>query len=519
MSTDSTPRSPESAAARGRLSLWVFVAVTAVGVLLAPGYVDNVDARVCMRSAASLVDEGTFALLSPSSDELTFLWTARGVDGTVWSKFGDGAALVLLPFLLLGRLLSLVLPGDASQTQEFVVSLSSAVYLGLAAVVSVRLLRDLGLRARAATFGTAAFVFGTYQLVYSGSTYRETPMVLAVLLAVWCAVRAVRARTAGAELRWAVGSGAALAALFLVKSAAAVAIPALALTLLGGDVRGSLRRGVCASVPLVLAVGYVLLTNDQRFGGPFESGYVSEEDLFSTPLLDGVRAFAVDPDQSLPLFAPAWALALVGLGAAWRRARLVTASALLALLGLVLLHAKFFAYHGGTAYGPRYLLPGIALLTALPLAAWFDGASASARRVGLGVVLLLALWQLPQTLVAPSEYHTIRGHMRSVGVDRSLLGSHLPTHLRVAKADVAGEVESIPWSALGVPPDDRLGDAYAVPRIEQGPALWWWLAGRERGPAYFAIGGLLLVVVSVSVLRVVGELRRPDDDGSAPTAS
>lgn len=486
----------------GRAAWWTFVLLLAVGLLFAPGYVDNVDARVCMRSADALLDHGTFALVEPSPDELTFLWTAMGSDGTVWSKFGDGAALILLPFVLLGRLLGLVLPGDPRQAQEFVVSLSSSFYLAVAGSVLVRIAARLGLPARSAVVGVVAFALGTYQLVYAGSTYRETPLVLCFVLAVWCGLRARAATSRTEERRWALGLGAVLGVALLVKSAVVVAFPGLLLPLASSDVRATLRRALWAGLPAALAVGWVLLTNSLRFGGPFESGYVSEEDLFSTPLLDGLGAFLFDPDQSLPLFAPALVLALGGWRALWRRDRSVLLGGVAALLALALLHARFFAYHGGTAYGPRYLLPGAVLLTALPLAAWHAELQERGRRLLLVAITACVLWQLPQALVAPSEYHTLRGHLRSRQVDRALLAPHLVTHLRIARADLAGHRASIPWPLLGLDSETAPGDVYHVPKIEQGPALWWWLAAHERGRFHYALGVLLAVGAAVATVRL-----------------
>ena len=134
--------------------------------------------------------------------------------------------------------------------------------------------------------------------------------------------------------------------------------------------------------------------NVYRFGDPLEFGYRPPVDPgFTTPLLEGASGLLFDAEKSLVLFAPALVLVPFAFVTLWRRAR-VTAALLLALFAVTfVLAATWHSWQGGWSWGPRLVIPGVALvLVALgavdrhePAA---DAAGRGAVRAGLrGVVL------------------------------------------------------------------------------------------------------------------------------------
>jgi hypothetical protein len=102
--------------------------------------------------------------------------------------------------------------------------------------------------------------------------------------------------------------------------------------------------------------------NSARFGTPLASGYASESGLFITPLAVGLYGLLLSPGKSVLLFAPPLLLAIPGGALLWRRGRADLALLCAGLfLSHLLLYAKWGEWQGGGVWGPRFLLPVLAV--------------------------------------------------------------------------------------------------------------------------------------------------------------
>ena len=158
-----------------------------------------------------------------------------------------------------------------------------------------------------------------------------------------------------------------------------------------GDARpraiAALRAILRTLAPLAIAAAITVAYNLVRFGGPLEFGYEPPTDPgFTTPLLHGTSGLLFSPEKSIVLFAPAIVLvpfALIGL---WR-ARPATAALLAALFaGMFVLAATWHSWMGGWSWGPRLVIPGVAVLLAA-LGPWI-GAHATRMRVAAALFAL-----------------------------------------------------------------------------------------------------------------------------------
>lgn len=126
----------------------------------------------------------------------------------------------------------------------------------------------------------------------------------------------------------------------------------------------------------VLATALVLLEAYVRRGSPFDQGYDNDgasapsmfgsgKPGFSYPFLAGFFEQLFTFGRGIMFFAPGLWLALRGLP---RTGRPVYAAWLLAVLGAILVYAKWWAWNGAIYHGPRFLLlavfPASALLAA-----------------------------------------------------------------------------------------------------------------------------------------------------------
>ncbi len=129
------------------------------------------------------------------------------------------------------------------------------------------------------------------------------------------------------------------------------------------------RPMVSFLLPVVVAGLLSLWWNWARFGSIWESGYV-ESERFSAPWLFGLFGLTVGPARGLLWYNPLLLLALPGALWFWRHSRrtlLFIAALSVLYIGL---YAKWYMWHGGYSWGPRFLVPLLPFLTLLCGPAW-----------------------------------------------------------------------------------------------------------------------------------------------------
>ncbi|MDQ7029589.1 MAG: hypothetical protein Q9O62_07330 [Ardenticatenia bacterium] len=132
------------------------------------------------------------------------------------------------------------------------------------------------------------------------------------------------------------------------------------------------RSGARLGLPVVLSGLAVFWYNWARFGHPLITGYL-ESEAFTGIWWQGILGQLLSPGRGLIWYAP-WTVLLLGRArAAWHRWPATTVAAIGSAVVYVLLYGKWYMWHGGFAWGPRFLVP------TLPLLAWLV-APATARR-------------------------------------------------------------------------------------------------------------------------------------------
>ena len=123
-------------------------------------------------------------------------------------------------------------------------------------------------------------------------------------------------------------------------------------------------------LPLVITLAVLGIYNALRFGSPFIAGYPPWE-RFDHPLLAGLRELLFGSETGLFVYNPILLVSLIAFPLFWWRHRL-EALAILAIAALhLVIYARWHAWQGGVAWGPRFLVPLLPLLI-LPLASLLE---------------------------------------------------------------------------------------------------------------------------------------------------
>jgi len=354
------------------------------------------------RALDILADEGTMFAVTESivklgrasidqGNHLQYLhWATMGLDGSHYSKYGLGQSLAAVP------LYALALATPALGLID-VVLLLNPLTSALAAAVLMLAALELGASRQRALAVALIYAFCTTAWVYAKNFNSEPLAGLGFALSCWgIAIVLMRRQTAGAAL-----AGAGIGLAVLVRSSAIIVVPVLLFVMLRYAEARRWRFTLAALAPVVMAVTLVGFYNWTRFGDPVHSGY--GEEAFSVYPWVGAWGMLFAPGRSLFIYAPIMLAAVPGLWALRRPAglRVWLAGAALAML---LLHGAWWSWWGAWAWGPRYLVPVLPLLTLGLLGILLPwGKGGMRNRVKATLVGLLAglsfLVQLPGVLV------------------------------------------------------------------------------------------------------------------------
>jgi hypothetical protein len=367
-------RDDRAVAARLAVTVAVFM------LLVGQGQVTIIDGESMLAVARGIVHHGSFAV----PPELG----VPGTDGQSYSKYGLALPLLsVIPVAIVQPIGAVA--GRTRLLEAAAASCLMPLIAGFLAAAVFALGRRLGAARPAALLVAAGTVLGTYLLPYGRDFFTEPMVALGLVLMI---ERSLAGRFGQA--------GAALAFAVLARPQSAVFAPLLfGFLLLRGD-----GDGVAAAIrtlpPLAVSCAITVAYNVLRFSDPLEFGYRPPADPgFTTPFLTGASGLLFSPEKSVFVFAPVIVLVPLALVWLWRRDRL-TVSLILALFAAsFVLAATWWSWEGGWSWGPRLIIPGVAVLLAA-LAPWI-GEHAVRMRVAAALFALGFVISLP-TVIAPA---------------------------------------------------------------------------------------------------------------------
>jgi hypothetical protein len=254
------------------------------------------------------------------------------------------------------------------------------------------------------------------------------------------------------------------------------------------------RRTAVFLAPLAILCAGLALWNHARFGSPLETGYGRFAD-FGTPLFEGLWRITFASRGGWFLFCPALILAIPGMARLAARDLRAAVVIVLASAAILVVSARYSFSEGGTAYGPRYLVP-VTAFAVIP-AGLAMTRSRGLARVAAGVLVAASIAiQIPSVIVSHQAYWQI------VTAHAPEVRDRLPPRV-VADAILARETilhRDDPWDlgVLGVAPaGTHFRTVYpALP----GANVWWARAARSYGRPWVMLGAIPFAVLLVLAL-------------------
>ncbi len=172
------------------------------------------------------------------------------------------------------------------------------------------------------------------------------------------------------------------------------------------EVRDRVADGALFAAGIGLMLALIAWFNLARFGHAARTGYEAELNRWDTPIATGLNGLLFSPGRGLLTCFPVALLALVLARASWRRSPRMTILGFGTLLSLLAVYCRWYAWNGGWAWGPRFLVPAVPLL-ALSAAPFLASPPRRAVLRWIGWLLVLgSFWiAFTATWVPTSEFH------------------------------------------------------------------------------------------------------------------
>ncbi|GAB4431083.1 MAG: hypothetical protein Kow0031_12140 [Anaerolineae bacterium] len=354
-------------------SIALFLFLLAIYLLSYTPRINSSDGLAMFATAESIVRRGALDI-----EQIRWMGLQQGtygLDGLLYSRKGIGVPLGLLPLVAPGLALPWFGPVSASL-------LFNAIVTALTAVLLLAYVQALGYPARVGLLTALAFGLATLAWPYAKSLFSDPFSGLLLLAAALALLKT--GEGAGAQGRrgehhnspapllfWPFLAGLLLGWKVATRYAEAIFLPVFGLLLLyylykqNGEgetppspprLRHWLPPLVAFATP-ILVIGLALMAfNWSRYGDPLNTGYLASE-TFSAIWLDGIAGQLISPGRGLLLFSPLLLLSFGGVVPLLRRRPAESLLALGIILIHLLLYGKWFMWHGGYAWGPRFLVP------------------------------------------------------------------------------------------------------------------------------------------------------------------
>ncbi len=320
------------------------------------------------------------------------MMTVEGRGGRQYSKLGIGQSVANLPTYYVGTIVETLFPGRMvfksysryvyiphesrlvkSEAQTLIrisdvdggrvsfTTLTNAFVVAAVCLLFFMALCAFGVCARVSLLGALMLGFSTPFWVYSRDLFGEPLFAMSLLGAFYFLAAPGKPLTARRAVLGGVFSSVGILA--RMSFAPIIGIFALYLALSPGERRdrlGLVLKYILFSLPGLVVIGAL---NWVRFESVFASGYHTAFDKgFSVPLLKGVVYNLFSPYRSIFLYAPPVMVFFFGIAHFAKKFRAHLVLIALIVVYMFVLYSRWWAWHGGWCWGPRFYLPIVPLV-------------------------------------------------------------------------------------------------------------------------------------------------------------
>ena len=347
------------------------------------GVLESSDGMAMFATAESMVRRGEI-----DSNQLLWMGLQQGSfgpDGELYSRKGLGMPLLVLPLIWLAQQWPAIGLVQAAM-------LLNPLLLAWSGGLLFRTGRRFGWSRAAALMVALSFGLATLAWPYAQTFFSDPMSAWGLVGAFYCMVGF---RQTGRK-RYLLMGGLSWGLAYLSRSINLITLPIYLIALLNIIMRyarpgrgtplhavwpvlmRNWRPFASFMIPVVAAGLASLWWNWVRYGSMWQSGYV-ESESFSADWIMGIYGLLVGPGRGLLWYSPVLLLAIPGAWLLWQRRPWAVAMCV-ALVGVyVLVYGKWYMWHGGYSWGPRFMvvtLPFLTLLTG-PVFQWlFTGETA-----------------------------------------------------------------------------------------------------------------------------------------------
>lgn len=363
-------------------------------MLVYSGRVLGIDGRGVIATSETFIKQQSWDINLISAE----YWTAPPPGGqgvwnadtlNIYSKKAPLTAILHIPLAYLGLLLpSVGLVQLALLTIPLIYAASGILFFHVA--------RLWGIQQPLALIGSVWWGLGTFALANTVEVFAEPIMAFGVLLIFYAYLMPhslyFRAFLVGVGVAIIAGGNLASAPLGLV-----VIFPLIFMKTTWTE---RIIANIVTLLPIAVMLGLIAYFNWLRSGHPFVSGYYFDSgEGFNVPFYQGFFGLLFSGYRGIIWYAPIVCLSLFGW---WLCRKQHVTHMMLIVIGMqIAIYSQWWAWHGGGAWGPRFLLPILPLcvLLALPVISHLWKQS----RIGKAIIIFLVLWsallQIPSNFV------------------------------------------------------------------------------------------------------------------------
>ena len=326
-------------------------------IISAKGHLEIIDTEYSLRTARSIVEDGTMLIEPVCEENLNHRFEINGVD-KIYSQYGVGILMIFVPIVIVGKFIAYLTSINEILITHFFISFYNIPFAILGLYHFREILRALGQNKNISNFLMISMAFGTIFWKYTVTDFSEITQIALIL----GAIHSYLCRKN--ENRWFKVSF-YLGLLILLKIAYLILLPPfIGLAIYEGWQTQKTKVYLLQGASFLLPIGLLLMyANWARFGSVYQSGYGNQQFAFS---LDYLKRdwfdYVFSIDRGILAYSPILLMTPLFIKRFLKKDKSLFLLIFFISISIYLLTASWIGWKGGFCWGNRNLVPIVPLL-------------------------------------------------------------------------------------------------------------------------------------------------------------